>query len=439
MPNIAKAWYLPAWKLLLAPFAPWMPFYRPLPGWILVPVFDIFGFNPVALRVAMLIFVFANVLLVRALAERLGAGTRASWIAALLAAYHVGVNNLYYSAAFIYDVLCCFFFLCTLLYYSGIRQCGHVPNTRQTAIFVWLSLFALESKEMAITLPLFLLIYEWLYRRPKIRGAADLLAWLRGPGRCIIAGVILNLLFLWGNVWGSDVIHNSAYTPKFTMDRVWAFQIESMGDLFEKWAYFDRAHIAILWALLFYLAWRRPRPVLRFAFLLLLLSPLPIEFLIGRVQGCLYIPMIAWAIFAAVVFIDVVDGLAGFLSQEPVLRHLRREWLAAALLAVGIVLWIRQNADLKQRYVDPVTADLHPKTWKGIQILRELNPHVRPGSKVVFLDDPLGNYDMEFIAELYFHDHSISVSVNHPPLPPEEIAKADVVFDYRGGRLVQVR
>jgi len=425
--------------LVFGPFLPWMPFYRPLPNWLLIPLFHAFGLNPVPYRVAMLLFVLANVFLVRELARRLGSGERAAWIAALIACYHVGVNNLYYSTAFVYDVLCCFFYLAALLYYVRIRQSGLVPGRRQAAVFLGLSLFALESKEMAVTLPVVILLYEWLYHQPAFRRFRNFVSWMLREGRCVLAGACLNLLFLWGNVFGSGVIHNPAYIPEFSMARVWAFQIQSMGDLFEKWAYFDHARIAVLWVLMFYLAWRRPRPVLRFACLFLLVSPLPIEFLLGRAQGCLYLPMVAWAVFVSVVFVDLVDGVAGFLAGEPGFRRLRRAWLAAALVTVGLVLWARQNAQLKKDFVDPVTADFCPNTWSGVQQLKILNPHVRPHSSVVFLDDPLGNYDMVFIAELWFRDHTVSVSLNHPPLSPEEISKADYLFDYCDGRFVQVR
>lgn len=439
MPNIAKAWSLPLWQLVFGPFLPWMPFYRPLPNWLLLPVFHAFGFNPVPLRVAMLLFVLANVFLLYALARRLGSGEWASWIAALIACYHVGVNNLYYNTAFVYDVLCCFFYLAALLYYVRVRQSGRVLNWRQTAVFLGLSLFSLESKEMAVTLPVMILFYEWLYHPPASWRPREVAGWALRQGRCVLAGICLNLLFLWGNVWGSGVIHNPAYIPEFSMARVWAFQIQSLGNLFENWAYFDHQRVAILWVLMFYLAWRRLRPVLRFAFLLLLVCPLPIEFLIGRAQGCLYIPMVAWALFVSVVFVDLAGGVAAILSGEPVFRSIPRAWIAAALIAVGLVLWVRQNAQLKKDNVDPITADCWPKTWSGIQQLKLLNPHVRPNSTVVFLDDPLGNYDMVFIAELWFRDRTLSISVNHPPLTRQEIAKADYLFDYRDGHFVQVR
>src|SRR4051812_11225827 len=43
------------------------------------------------------------------------------------------------------------------------------------------------------------------------------------------------------------------------------------------------------------LAFRRPRPVLRFCWAFLLIAPLPIEFLQGRGSASLYIPFIGWA------------------------------------------------------------------------------------------------------------------------------------------------
>jgi hypothetical protein len=80
------------------------------------------------------------------------------------------------------------------------------------------------------------------------------------------------------------------------------------------------------------------------------------------------------------------------------------------------------------------------QTWDAIQQLRELNPRIRPGSQVVFLDDPFHNFDMAFIAELSFKDRSVTVRLNQAtPLSPKEIAAADYVFTFDAGKLVQVR
>ena len=42
-----------------------------------------------------------------------------------------------------------------------------------------------------------------------------------------------------------------------------------------------------------------------------------------------------------------------------------------------------------------------------IQQFRALHPHVRPHSHVVFLNDPFSEWDMLFIADLWFRDRTV--------------------------------
>jgi hypothetical protein len=70
------------------------------------------------------------------------------------------------------------------------------------------------------------------------------------------------------------------------------------------------------------------------------------------------------------------------------------------------------------------------------------NPRVRPGAKVIFLDDPWPgkSFDMSRIAELWFRDRKTEVLLDQMShLPPEEIAKADALFTWREGKLIRVR
>ncbi len=441
MMNLAYYWQLPLWQRILGPLMPWRPFYRPVAGWFLMPILHFFGLNPVAFRVALLGVLLANAFLIYRLSRLLGCGERAALLVALIACYHVGLNNLYYNIAFGFDVLCGFFFVAALLYYVSIRERGKALGWRQVAVTSGLYLAALGSKEMAVTLPAVLLLYEWFYRPPVPWRPKDLARWLRGPGRSIAASACLTLVCLGGRVLGKGgLMHDAGYVPKLSMARVWKFQIECFADLFEKWQYFGRADVVALWAAMFYLAWRRPRPVLRFACLSLLVTPLPIEFLIGRAGACLYIPMLAWAIFVSVVFVDIADGVAGFLAREPGFRRAGRAWVSAALVAAGALFWAYRNADFKRRFVDPNTVDFAPRTWGAIQQLKAIQLKPQPRSTVVFLNDPLGSFDMLFIAELVFLDRTVDIRLNRQtPLAPEEISKADYVLDYRDGRFVQVR
>jgi hypothetical protein len=416
--------------LALSQFTLWHGDYRPMGGLFYVPILMFAGLNPVPYQAALLLILLANVYLVYRLACLLGAGELSAGVAAIVVSYHAGLHNLYYNAAFIYDALCCFFYLAALLYYVRIRQAGRVPGARQIAVFLALFLCALNSKEMAVTLPLTLLVYEWIYHRPVT------LATLRTVA---LAGA-LTLVDVFGKLFGPDAMANAeAYHPVFALRRVRDFQRMSLGDLLFGWGA-GWGGIILLWAVLAYLAWRRDRPVLRFLWWFMVLTPLPIEFLVGKSQACLYVPMVGWAIFGSVVLVDLAMALAGVLEREPFGRRLGRSGLTLLLLAIAIFFWARQNRHYKRIYAEPVMASLGHESWDVIQQFRAVNPHVRPGSKVAFLDDPFHSWDMLFVAELWFRDRTLDIHVQrHGPLTEEELAKMDYVFTFDGGKLVQLR
>ena len=359
----------------------------------------------------------------------------AASLAALVVCYHAGLHNLYYNAACVYDVLCCFFYLAAIVYYLWIRQAGRVPGARQTALFLALYLCALNSKEMAVTLPPMLLVYEWIYHRP-----VAFIPWLRGPARVALFAAALTALDIYGKLFGPDPLVNAeAYHPVFLLRRVRDFQRLSLGDLLFGWGP-GWGGILLLWAALAYLAWRRDRPVLRFLWWFMVLTPLPIEFLVGRSQACLYIPMVGWAIFAAVVFLDLAEALAGVLEREPLGRRLGRSGIVALLIAGAIFFWARQNRQYKSTYAEPVMASLGHESWDVIQQFRAVNPRVRPGSKVAFLDDPFHSWDMLFVAELWFRDRTLDIHVQrHGPLTPQELSQTDYIFTFDNGKLVQLK
>jgi hypothetical protein len=172
----------------------------------------------------------------------------------------------------------------------------------------------------------------------------------------------------------------------------------------------------------------------------MLLTPLPIEFLVGKSQACLYIPMVGWAIFGAVVFVDLARALARVLEREPWGRKLGHTGVVALLVAVAVFLWGRQNREYKRTHAAPVMAALGRESWEVIEQFRALNPHARPGAKIAFLDDPFHTWDMLFVAELWFRDRTLDIHVaRHGPLSPEELAKMDYVFTFEDGKLVELK
>lgn len=427
MMNLAGYWRMKPLQLLAAQFLPWRGFYRPMGGLFYVPLFDAFGFNPAPYHAVILALLLANIYFAHQLARRLGCGEAAAALAALVVAYHPGLTNLTYNIAFVYDVLCGFFYLAALTYYVHIRSSGAALTARQVAAFLGLFLCALNSKEMAVTLPPVLLVYEWLYQKRRLFGPA------------MLAGLV-DALYVYGKVFRPDALASEfAYHPVFSWERLVDFQTRAFADLAEKWDYFHGAGVLALWVVILYLAWRRPRPELRFSSVFLAITPLPIEFLPGRAGACLYIPFFGWAIFGASIAIDLAEAGAVFLSGDPVFRHLGRRGCLALLLGAAVFFWARRTEDLHRNYVEPAMAQTGVLTAEVIDQFRAVNPRVRPHSSVVFLNDPFQDWDMAFIAELWFRDRTVDIKLQRKtPLPPDALARADYIFDYRDHHLIRI-
>ena len=427
MMNLAGYWRTKPAQLVTSHVLLWRGFYRPMGGVFYLPLFHFFGFNPAPYHAVILAILLANVYLVWRLATLLRAGPAAAGLAALLSCYHAGLSNLTYNIAFVYDVLCGFFYLAALVFYLRISETGRRPTGGETAILLGLYVCALNSKEMAVTLPVVLLVYEWTYQKE---------AALRLP---FLAGLI-NLPYVYGKALRPEALASDpGYRPVFSIARAIDFQTRSLRDLVGGHAV-SPTTVAWVWGILFYLAFRRPRPVLQFCWFFLLIAPLPIEFLPGRGAACLYVPFVGWAIFLATVSVDVAEAVSSFLASEPVFRRLGRQTLFALLLACGVTLWGRENDWLKRSFIRPAMAQTGALTWEVIGQFRALGPQVRPNSRVVFLNDPFVDWDMAFIADLWFRDRSLALVLHRKtPITPEETARAGHVFDWRDGRLIQLR
>jgi hypothetical protein len=348
------------------------------------------------------------------------------------------LSVVYYSTAFIYDVLCFTFFLGALLYYMRTRSAGRMLSPRDTGIVLLLHLFALGSKEMALTIPLVLLAWELVYHPPAWK-ATQFFAWLRGPALVALYCAAINLVYLYGKAFGPDpMMRSESYRPHLSLHRIFAFEIASMRDLFFIDGGLNWRSVVLMWVVTGFLAFRRRRPVLRFAWAFLMLTPIPLALLEGRSGGCLYIPFAGWAVFAAVLLVDFAGAAARILAEEPLFRYAGPRALTALVLCIALYTWMRANQVHKLESVQHAMDDVGRLTGITLEKMRVLNPHVKPGSHVAFMHDPFPDWDMLFIAELWFRDRSLTFHIlNKTPLPPHELAKM-TVFDFQGDRIVQL-
>jgi len=387
------------------------------------PLLRVFGLNAAPYHVALLAVLALNVYLVYRFARALGCGEAAAIGAAMLACYHAGLSFLYYNTSFIYDALCCVFFLGAFVYYARHRAAGGTLRPGQTAAVLALYWCALNSKEMAVMLPAVLLVYEWLYHERRSFRVAIYMALLTLP-------VLLRALI------GRDaLVQTAAYRPQFSLARIEAFHTSAFADLFESWHFFTLPWVVAVWAVFTFLAWRTKRPELRFCWWFFVLTPLPIELLEGRGNACLVIPFCGLAVFAATIFTDVAGALAGRL------RSIRtRRTVYAGILAAGACLWAFQNARLKRELIVAQMRSLGQESGTVIAQLEALHARIQPNSTVIFLNDPFEDFDMAFIADLCFRQRDLNIRLQRKtPLPPEELAKADHLFSYEQGKLTQIR
>lgn len=452
--NIAHYYEYSPWQRVIANILLWRGDVRPLGALFYLPVYHFAGLNPVPYQAVLLLLVAAAVYFAYRFTRLLGTGERPAALVALVFCYHGGVANLYYNAAFVYDVLCCLFYLACFVYYMRIRNQGRLLGAGQTVAFLALFVCALNSKEMAVSIPVMLLVYEWIYHRPVTWkrvtwkrvtwNRADLWAWVRGPARVGLIAAALNAVDIYGKISGPNAMTNAAsYRPVFTLERVRDFQIASLQDLFFCWTWTPGwGQILAIWAILAFLAWRRgSRPILRFLFWFLIVAPLPIEFLPGKRQACLVLPMVGGAAFVAVVFVDAVDAIARFVGRGFGLKPAGRSLLAGVMIAAAVFIWVRDQYTLRQSIGGVPMTSLGFETWDLIQQLRASGFHPRPGSSAAFLDDPfVDRLDMYRLARLWLHDGSVAVHVaGQGPLSPQDLAKVDYIFTIQNRQLIRLK
>lgn len=347
--------------------------------------------------------------------------------------------NLYYNTVYIGDVLCGIFYWSAFALYARVRSCGKLLSAGQTAVFLGLYLCALNSKEMAVTMPAMMLAYEVLYRGLPWKKIGE---WLRGPGVVICLAGILDVISLYGKRFGREgLMSNPAYQPVFSWARIVEFQERYIGDIFYQLKSFDGATTVAIWLVVTYFAWRRDRPILRFCWVWALITSVPVEFISGRGEANIYVTLAGWAILAGTLFVDWAASAARVLSGENLFRSVGEAGLRATVVAVGMIVLAWEMWSFKERRVVPVIPLISPLTEEVLAQFRALNPRVKPGATVVFLEDPwTEGFDMYFIARLWFHDRNTTVFLAQKrQMSPDEIARADALYTWREHKLVQIR
>lgn len=219
--NLYQAWSKPAASLIRANVLFWSPDGRPLVEALYLVLFSVFGFNPQPLYILFYAILFFNLYLAYRTLLAISASAEVGVIGVLLFSVHASFDYLYYNAGALFDACCFMFFLVTLLIYLHVRGKGGYLKGWTLAAFAVSYICCLNSKEMGVTLPLVILLYELLLHPPRTLRLSYLGSWLRREGRGVIVAGACVLIYLPAKLGaeGASKIWQE-YRPEFTLTRL---------------------------------------------------------------------------------------------------------------------------------------------------------------------------------------------------------------------------
>ena len=292
--NIANYWEKGWPKLIAAQFHFYSSYFRPMAGLFYLPIYERFGLNPLPYRTVILIILAANALLVYFAAKLLSRSPLVAALAAMFTSYHGRMFILYYNTSHIYDVLCFFFWFSSLLWYLRIRTRGGYLNFLQTLTLLVLYV-SLNSKEMAVTLPVMLLAFEGTFVRCSINQPAK-----RYSPLVLLATV--TVVYVVGKTTGPAqhrlLSKMDGYRAVYTVGKFIDNNAHYASELFYLDQDFTKPGMVAIWLVFTWLAFRRNRPYLRWALVLTLIGAAPIAFIPARGGGWLNLPLFGYALFA---------------------------------------------------------------------------------------------------------------------------------------------
>jgi hypothetical protein len=457
MMNMGICWQAGALKSLLANITFWkvfsvggvalydLPLYLYRPGGALyyLPLYRFFGLDPLPYRIVQVSILAASIPIVYYLSRRLASSRLIAFLAVLALCYHPRLPGLVFVGAFIYDVLCGFFYFAALAYYIHIREKDVSLRPLQLLGFLVLYVWALNCKEMAVTLPAIILIYEFL-KSPRWPGWKAFLQWIRAYAAPSLIAGLLTVFYVYGKTHGSGTLATlDPYRPKYSWHNFMASNASFVGELLFAGRTITPVTLVALWALVFIYAFICRDRTLKLMAFWIVIVPLPLAFIVPiRGDASLYLLLFGWAMVFAKVAVDLIT----FISKFPRIARTRAPKDATAAEAssevaprivqiVGTLLVALALTAFTQREDWRFRApwlNAGAKTSHVIHTFRSLGAHPIRGSRIlVLLKENLfqNKWNVFFIACLVWNDHSLRIWVERTDeLTPQQEANVDYII-----------
>ncbi len=456
-------WFSGAFKSLWANVCFWTGSGRPGGALYYLPIYHFFSLNPQPYRIVQISILTASIPMLYYLARLLASSRSVAFLGVLAFCYHAQLADLVFIGSFIYDVLCGFFYFAALTYYIHIREKGRSLRSTEFAAFLALYIFALNCKEMAVTLPLIVLIYEAL-RRPRFGEWQQFVHrnW-RFAVPALIA-VLLTVPYVYGKTQGSNALARvTGYTPDYSWHRFTTSNAHFVNELF----YLVPNHVMtqgmllVLWAAIFVYAFSRRDRMLELMAFWVVITPLPLAFIPLRGGACLYILLFGWAM----IFAKLVSDLIRLLSESPISvsqgvgagattgtviegaatnrrgaiigAAAGKMWpqifrMFATILVASVLAIFTQWENQRFGSVPASLLSIGQKASHVIQAFHSLDLHPAPGSMILLKPENRfyqNRYYPVFVASLVWNDHSLRIYVaTENQVTEQQIAKMDYII-----------
>jgi hypothetical protein len=417
--NLYKSWYPPVGQHLvdIVAFFKFSDSYRPLGSLFYRLLFDAYGMQALPYRVACYILLLLNIWLAYCVVRRLTHSREVAVVTVLLFSYHREFWTWYLSTGFCYDLLCFCFYMAAFLYYLKHRHASWI----QVLIWSILYILCLDSKELGVTLPAAICVYELLRRKP-----SKWKTWLTTDAKIAIAGAIITLLFVFGRVYGNGGLSAvDGYVPVYRPEVYLARAYHLLSDAFYGAHWMTPIAAALLFLFLAAMAvWSRWFP-LRFAVAWMPVAILPVAFIPER--GLASASMAALGLAIAIALIVTEIGRWLFYS----FKHRQTAQFVLVLLLLIAVNEKYGRIDYEGHSQEGA---LIRSIYDQIRAMQPVMPH---DSNVLFLHDPFPEmpWATSFIVALHSKDLSVRV-YRLDRLPKDAPKDFNIVFSYERNRLV---
>jgi hypothetical protein len=429
-----------------------------------LPLYHFFALNPQAYRVVQISILAASIPIIYYLSLSLASSRSVAFLAVLALCYHARMANLVFVGSFIYDVLCGFFYFAALAYYIHIREADGHLRPLQSCGFLTLYVCALNSKEMAVTLPVIVLIYE-LLKCPRWSDWKHFGRWVRFSAVTPLIAGLLTALYIYGKTHGTrSLVRFDAYRPRYSWSTFVTTNTQFVSELFYRFPHHVISHTALLglWALVFVYAFLRRDHVLQLMAFWVVIVPLPIAFIVPiRGGGCLYLLLFGWAMILAKLASDLITliskssiligqnagvgaGISAIIGGAATGR-VRGAAIGTAAGAVAakmptsifrivaafiVAFSLASLTEMKNQPVRRRWPNLGQKTSHVIQAFRALDFHPVAGSTILLTGNPFGDaWHPLFIASLVWNDHSLRIWLEDKhQLTPRQLANVNYVI-----------